>query len=159
MNRPLRDPADGKGVDESTDTYDTVEWLVKNVPEQQRPGRRARRLLSRLARHDGRHRSASRRQGDLAPGAHDRHLDGRRLLPPGRVPPSYGFEYTGDLELTKDVGAAPDRHYDTYDWYLELGPLANLNASTSAARCRRGTEFVAHPTYDAYWQAARCRRS
>ena len=31
MNRPLHDPKDAKGVDESTDTYDTIEWLVKNV--------------------------------------------------------------------------------------------------------------------------------
>src|SRR5918995_3317686 len=32
MQRPLRDTADPKGVDETTDTYDTVEWLLKNVP-------------------------------------------------------------------------------------------------------------------------------
>src|ERR1700685_1331970 len=32
MLRPLHDPSDGKGVDESTDTYDTIDWLVKNVP-------------------------------------------------------------------------------------------------------------------------------
>ena len=32
MNRAVHDPSDPKGVDESTDTYDTIEWLVKNVP-------------------------------------------------------------------------------------------------------------------------------
>jgi hypothetical protein len=32
MNWPLHDPSDSTGVDESTDTYDTVEWLLKNVP-------------------------------------------------------------------------------------------------------------------------------
>jgi predicted acyl esterase len=32
MLRPLHDPNDAKGVDESTDTYDTIDWLVKNVP-------------------------------------------------------------------------------------------------------------------------------
>ena len=32
MNRPLHDPGDSTGVDEATDTYDTVEWLVRNVP-------------------------------------------------------------------------------------------------------------------------------
>ena len=86
MNRPLHDPADSAGVDESTDTYDTVEWLLKNVAGQQRPRRRARRLLSRVSRDDGRDQPASRGEGHLAPGADDRHLDGRRLLPPGRVP-------------------------------------------------------------------------
>jgi uncharacterized protein len=33
MNRPLRGPLNPTPVDESTDTYDTIDWLVKNVPE------------------------------------------------------------------------------------------------------------------------------
>ncbi len=32
MGRPPHDPADPKGVDETTDAWDTVDWLVKNVP-------------------------------------------------------------------------------------------------------------------------------
>src|SRR5713226_4516657 len=32
MNRPMRDKKDPKGIDESTDTYDTIDWLIKNVP-------------------------------------------------------------------------------------------------------------------------------
>jgi hypothetical protein len=33
MNRPLRGPLNSTMVDHATDTYDTIEWLVKNVPE------------------------------------------------------------------------------------------------------------------------------
>ena len=33
MNRPLHGPQNPTPVDESTDTYDTIDWLVKNVPE------------------------------------------------------------------------------------------------------------------------------
>ena len=33
MNRPLRGPQNPTPVDHSTDTYDTIDWLVKNVPE------------------------------------------------------------------------------------------------------------------------------
>jgi putative CocE/NonD family hydrolase len=33
MNRPLRGPLNPTGVDHSTDAYDTIDWLVKNVPE------------------------------------------------------------------------------------------------------------------------------
>jgi uncharacterized protein len=33
MARPLRGPQNPTPVDESTDTYDTIDWLVKNVPE------------------------------------------------------------------------------------------------------------------------------
>src|SRR5215471_10793758 len=33
MNRPLHGPQNPTPVDHSTDTYDTIDWLVKNVPE------------------------------------------------------------------------------------------------------------------------------
>jgi len=33
MNRPLAGPLNPTGIDESTDAYDSIEWLVKNVPE------------------------------------------------------------------------------------------------------------------------------
>src|SRR6266566_7567092 len=33
MTRPLRGPLNARAVDHSTDTYDTIDWLVKNVPE------------------------------------------------------------------------------------------------------------------------------
>ena len=33
MNRPLHGPLNPTPVDHSTDTYDTIDWLVKNVPE------------------------------------------------------------------------------------------------------------------------------
>ena len=33
MNRPIHGPLNPTPVDESTDTYDTIDWLVKNTPE------------------------------------------------------------------------------------------------------------------------------
>jgi putative CocE/NonD family hydrolase len=33
MNRPIAGPLNNTGIDESTDAYDTIDWLVKNVPE------------------------------------------------------------------------------------------------------------------------------
>jgi uncharacterized protein len=33
MNRPLRGPLNPTSVDHATDTYDTIDWLVKNIPE------------------------------------------------------------------------------------------------------------------------------
>lgn len=33
MNRPLAGPLNATGIDESTDAYDTIDWLTKNVPE------------------------------------------------------------------------------------------------------------------------------
>ena len=36
MNRPLHGPQNPTAVDEATDTYDTVDWLIKNIPETNR---------------------------------------------------------------------------------------------------------------------------
>jgi len=36
MQRPARNPKDPKAIDEGTDTYDTIDWLVKNVPHNNR---------------------------------------------------------------------------------------------------------------------------
>src|SRR6266545_402385 len=33
MSRPPRDPKDTKAIDENTDTNDTIDWLLKNVPD------------------------------------------------------------------------------------------------------------------------------
>ncbi|HWC56180.1 MAG TPA: CocE/NonD family hydrolase, partial [Sphingomicrobium sp.] len=33
MNRPIVGPLNNTGIDESTDAYDTIDWLVKNVPQ------------------------------------------------------------------------------------------------------------------------------
>jgi uncharacterized protein len=33
MNRPIHGPLNPTPVDDATDTYDTIDWLVKNVPE------------------------------------------------------------------------------------------------------------------------------
>ena len=63
MNRPLRGPQNPTPVDHATDTYDTIDWLVKNVPETQRQGRHPRHLLRRLPAPDGARQSAPGAQG------------------------------------------------------------------------------------------------
>ena len=86
MQRPARQPGDTKSLDEGTDTYDTIDWLIKNVPQQQRPRRHARRVVRRLDDDHGRDRAASGAEGDLAAGVAGRHVDGRRLPSQRRVP-------------------------------------------------------------------------
>ena len=41
---------------------------------------------------------------------------------------SYGFEYATMMETSKDMKAFEFDAYDTYEWYLRLGSLANINA-------------------------------
>jgi putative CocE/NonD family hydrolase len=41
---------------------------------------------------------------------------------------------------------------DTYDWYLKLGPLSNVNSTYFFNRLPSWNNFVAHPNYDDYWK-------
>ena len=63
MLRQPRDRKDPKAIDESTDTYDTIDWLLKNVPSNNgRVGMLGIELPGWLDGH-GRARSASGAQG------------------------------------------------------------------------------------------------
>jgi putative CocE/NonD family hydrolase len=42
--------------------------------------------------------------------------------------------------------------YDTYDWYLELGPLSNANRRYFRESLPTWNDFVRHPDYDAFWK-------
>ncbi len=84
MNRPVHDPKDPKGIDESTDTYDTIDWLVKNVANNN--GRVGIAGISRrISGRDGDDRSSPCVEGRVGTGVHGRRVDGRRLFPSWRV--------------------------------------------------------------------------
>ena len=114
MLRPVRDPKDPKAVDEGSDTYDTVEWLLE-VHEEQRARGGPRHQLRRLAHRDGHARSPSRGEGGLAPGLARRHVDGRRLPPPGRLPAELR------LRVRVPAGGGPGEEHP-----LRVRPLRHL---------------------------------
>ncbi len=84
---------------------------------------------------------------------------------------SYGFEYATMMESGKECSNFTFDRYDTYDWYLSLGPLANVQrASTCTGQIPDVERLRARiPNYDAVLAAAddeaatsrasRCRRS
>src|SRR5690242_14877050 len=160
MNRPLHDPADSAGVDESTDAYDTVDWLVKHVPNNNgRVGVLGVSYPGFLATMAGIHpHPAVKAISPQAPMT-DTWM-GDDFFHQGAFRLSYGFEYASDLELSKDQSIpSPISHWDTYDWYLELGPLSNVDAKYFHGRVPTWEAFVHHPSYDAYWQARAVEKS
>jgi putative CocE/NonD family hydrolase len=153
MNHPLHNPADAKGVDESTDTFDSVEWLLKNV--QGNNGRLGVLGVSYpgfLATMAGINpHPAVKAVSPQAPMT-DTWM-GDDFFHQGAFRLSYGFEYAGSMELSNDQSVPlPIGSWDTYDWYLALGPLSNVNAKYFHGKVPTWNAFVAHPAYDTLWQ-------
>jgi uncharacterized protein len=159
MNHPLHDPADPKGVDESTDTYDTVEWLLHNVPgNNDRVGVLGVSYPGFLATMAGINpHPAVRAISPQAPMT-DTWM-GDDFFHQGAFRLSYGFEYAGSMELSNDQSVPlPIGSWDTYDWYLRLGPLRAVDSAYFHGRVPTWGAFVAHPAYDTYWKTRAVQR-
>jgi uncharacterized protein len=152
MLRNPRDKTDPKAIDESTDTYDSIEWLLKNVPNHNgRVGMLGISYggwLTAMAMLDP-HPALKAVSEQASPAdmflGDDFHHNGAFRL-------SYGFEYSALMETSKtNFHFAFDR-YDTFEWYLRLGTLSNANQKYFHGKIPTWNDFVAHPNYDPFWQ-------
>src|SRR3954470_2087056 len=151
MVHPVADHHNPKAVDESTDTYDTIDWLIKNVPGNNGKvgikGVSYDGWLSTMALIDP--HPALKASSPQAPVA-DFWL-GDDFFHNGAFRQSYGYEYVKAMETSKqNEDVAFDK--DAYDWYLEKGSLGKLTQLTNG-KFPTWNAFVAHPNYDAYWRA------
>jgi uncharacterized protein len=152
MNRPPRDHSDAKSIDESSDTYDSIEWLVKNVPSNN--GRVGMlgisydgwlTAMSLLDSHPAlKAISPQASPADMFLGDDFHHNGAFRL--------SYGFEYVAMMETSNVNFQFKFDEYDTYEWYLRLGALSHANERYFQGRMPTWNDFVSHPNYDAFWQ-------
>jgi putative CocE/NonD family hydrolase len=152
MNRPLHGPLNPTAVDHSTDTYDTIDWLVKNIPE------------------------SNGKVGILGI-SYDGFLPLMALINPHpalkvSVPMNpmvdgwmgddwfhYGafrelnMPYIYDQEATRKN----DEHwwtsnYDDYDLYLQSGSAGELGRRHGLEQVGFWRKLLDHPSYDAFWQ-------
>jgi len=115
-------------IDEGTDTYDRLEWLIKNVRNNNgRVGMMGvssngwTTIMAAIEPHPARTGiSPQASPADMWMGDDCHHNGAFRL--------SYGFEYATMMESGKDVQDFKFVRDDTFDWDLSLGPLANVNA-------------------------------
>lgn len=152
MQRFSRDRRDPKSIDESTDTYDTIDWLLKNVANNN-----ARvgvlgisyggwlTVMATLEPHPAlKAVSEQATPADMFLGDDFHHNGAFRL--------SYGFEYAFMEEASKVDTLFPFDKYDTYEWYMQLGPLSNVNSKYFHGKLPTWNDFVNHPNYDEFWQ-------
>lgn len=152
MNRPLRGPQNPTSVDHATDTYDTIDWLVKNTPE------------------------SNGKVGILGI-SYDGFLPLMALVNPHpalkvSVPMNpmvdgwigddwfhngafrqQGMPYIYDQEATRDNSVKWWRsHFDDYDMFLEAGSAGELGRRRGLEQVGFWRKILDHPSYDAFWR-------
>jgi len=152
MNRPLHGPQNPTPVDHATDTYDTIDWLVKNIPE------------------------SNGRVGILGI-SYDGFLPLMALINPHpalkvSVPMNpmvdgwrgddwfhwgafrqQGMSYIYDQEATRGNDILWwTSHADDYDMFMEAGSAGELGRRRGLEQVGFWRKLLEHPGYDAYWR-------
>jgi putative CocE/NonD family hydrolase len=151
MNRPMRGPQNPTPVDHATDTYDTIEWLVENVPETN--GKVGILGISY--------------DGFLAlPPLFDPHPALEVVVPMNPMVDGWmgddwfhngafrqqNLPYIYDQEATRKSEA----HwwtscFDDYQAYLEAGTAGEMGRRHGLEQVGFWRKILAHPSYDAFW--------
>jgi uncharacterized protein len=146
----LNDP---KATNETTDAYDSIEWLVKNVPNNNGKvgmyGVSYDGLTTALALLHP-HPALKAMSEQASPVDQWMNDDMHRY---GALRESYAFEYAVMEQADKNKNTHFEfETYDTYEWYLNLGPLSNVNAKYVHSSIPFWNSTVDHPDYDDFWK-------
>ena len=150
----LRLKAPHGGVDESTDTYDSINWLVKQVPDNNGNvgvfGVSYLGWTTAMATVDAHPAlkavSIQASPEDMFIGDDFHHNGAFRL--------QYGWEYAAALETDgRTLNAFDYAKEDPYTWLLKQDDLATLDARSLKHTLPSWQNFVQHPNYDAFWHA------
>jgi putative CocE/NonD family hydrolase len=152
MNRPLQGPQNPSSVDHATDTYDTIDWLVKNIPE------------------------SNGKVGILGI-SYDGFLPLMALINPhpalkvsvpmnpmvdGWIGDDWfhngafrqeGMSYIYDQEASRANKIKWwTSHFDPYDMFMEAGSAGELGRRRGMEQLGFWRKLLEHPGYDAFWQ-------
>jgi len=152
LNRPLRGPLNPTPVDHSTDAYDTIDWLVKNVPE----GNGKVGILG--ISYDG-----------FLPlmALVDPHPALKVSVPMNPMVDGWlgddWFHYGAFRQLNvwwiyRQLGARkatnklPSTHHDVYDMFLAAGSAGEFGRRKGLDQLGFWRKLTEHPAYDAFWR-------
>jgi hypothetical protein len=153
MTRPLKGPLNPTDVDHATDCYDTIEWLVKNVPESN----------GRVGTIGGSYEGYTTVMSTVDP-----HPALKAAVPfapmvdgwigddwfhNGALRQEGTLDYTYDQEATrKNEQKWWSGAYDTYDSYLRAGSAGAMASSRGLEQLGFWRSLAEHTSYDSYWQ-------
>lgn len=152
MNRPLRGPQNPTMVDHATDTYDTIDWLVKNIPESNgkvgilgisydgflplmalvnpHPALKVSVPMNPMVDgwmgDDWFHHGAFRQQG-------------------------MSYIYNQEATRANEVKWWTS-HFDDYDMFMEAGSAGELGRRRGLEQAGFWRKLLEHPSYDAFWR-------
>jgi putative CocE/NonD family hydrolase len=151
-------------IDESSDTWDSIDWLVKHIPNNN--GRVGMWGIS----YPGFYVSAGiidahpalKAASPQAPVTDwfigdDFHHNGALYLPHAfRF--FYGFGRPRPEPITEAAPLPPStRNPDGYDYFMRLGPLVNVDEKVFKGDVAFWREMMHHPNYDEFWQSRNIR--
>jgi len=157
---PLRDKALARATDQSTDAYDSIDWLIKHV--RNNSGRVGTLgisyggfLVTRALVDPHPALKAASPQATCADMfvGDDWHHNGAFRL-------SYSFDWIEAMETERQAGNSKAlssmRRYDSYEQFLELGPLSNVNRLIFHGSAPSWNAFSEHPNQDNFWTNDMC---
>jgi putative CocE/NonD family hydrolase len=152
VNRPLRGPLNRTPVDHATDTWDTIDWLVKNVPECNGKvgilGISYDGFLPLMALVDP--HPALKVSVPMNPmvdgwiGDDWFHNGAFRQM-------NMGWIYR-QVATRKSEAKWWTSHHDDYDMFMQAGSAGELGRRRGMERLGFWRKLVAHPCYDAFWR-------
>lgn len=152
MNRPLRGPQNPTPVDHATDTYDTIDWLVKNIPESN--GRVGilgisyngfLPLMALVNPHPA--LKVAVPMNPMVDGwmGDDWFHNGafrQQMMP---------YIYSQEATLKNDEEWWTS-HFDDYDMFMQAGSAGELGRRRGLEQVGFWRKILAHPNYDAFWR-------
>ena len=158
MMRPLADHTGGKATDESTDAYDTVAWLLVNVPGNNgRAGIIGTSYDGFLAAEAGIDpHPAVKAISPLAP-----MIDtwiGDDFFHNGAFRQTYGYDYVLSMESSRkdtEVSYGKDKAgnaTDGFNFFLSRGSFAQDVKKSGSRLLPTWNHFLDDPSYDRFWQ-------
>ncbi len=151
MNRPIVPHGSKREVDETTDTRDTIDWLLKNEPNNAAkvgvlgisyPG-----FLAIMAGMDA-HPAVKA----ISPQAPMTDIwVGDDFFHNGAFRETYGFDYVQEMEAQK-TDIRPDAQQDQYDFFLRHVNFAGAAAAAGVTQLPTAQRFLTEPSYTKFWQ-------